>query len=95
MHPDVSNFIMQVLQGKDMIDELNKGFHGSGTYRNTTEFTMLELAEKVIKLTYSKSKIAFEPLPQDNLRQRKPDITLAKKELQWKLKIALEEGLKK
>jgi UDP-glucuronate decarboxylase len=61
---------------------------------NPGEFTMLELAEKVISLTSSNSKIIFQPLPQDDPRQRQPDITLAKKELQWEPKVSLEDGLK-
>jgi UDP-glucuronate decarboxylase len=61
---------------------------------NPSEFTILELAEKVIKLTNSKSKINFKPLPKDDPKQRKPDISLAKKELQWEPKVSLEDGLK-
>jgi UDP-glucuronate decarboxylase len=60
---------------------------------NPEEFTMLELAKKVIKLIGSKSKIEYKELPQDDPRQRKPDITLAKKTLKWEPKIQLEEGL--
>ena len=56
---------------------------------------ILELAEKIIKLTNSKSKIVFKPLPQDDPKKRKPDITKAKKYLNWKPKIELEEGLEK
>ena len=56
---------------------------------------MLELAEKVIELTNSKSKIVYCPLPGDDPKQRKPDITLAKEKLDWEPKIPLEEGLKK
>lgn len=62
---------------------------------NPGEFTMLELAEKVIKLTNSGSKIDFRPLPSDDPRQRRPDITLAKEVLKWEPKVELEEGLKK
>jgi UDP-glucuronate decarboxylase len=60
---------------------------------NPREFTMLELAQKVIKLTKSKSKVEFRELPQDDPRQRKPDITLAKRILKWEPRINLEEGL--
>jgi UDP-glucuronate decarboxylase len=60
---------------------------------NPGEFTMLELAKKIIKLTNSKSKIEYKELPQDDPRQRKPDINLAKKTLKWEPKIQLEEGL--
>ena len=56
---------------------------------------MLELAKKVIKLTDSRSKIVFKELPSDDPRQRKPNIELAKKELNWEPSIALEEGLKR
>lgn len=62
---------------------------------NPGEFTMLELAENVLKLTKSKSKIVYKPLPADDPRQRKPDITLAKKYLKWEPKVPLAEGLKK
>jgi len=60
---------------------------------NPGEFTMLELAKKIIRLTHSKSKIEYKELPQDDPRQRKPDITLAKKILKWEPRIQLEEGL--
>ena len=62
---------------------------------NPGEFTMLELAENVLKLTKSKSKIVHQPLPADDPKQRRPDITLAKKYLKWEPKIPLAEGLKK
>ena len=61
---------------------------------NPNEFTIKELAEKVIDLTGSKSKLIYEPLPTDDPTQRKPDITLAKETLGWEPKIELEEGLK-
>ena len=61
---------------------------------NPGEFTMLELAEKVIHLTGSRSKLVFQSLPQDDPRQRQPDITLARQTLQWEPKVALEDGLK-
>jgi UDP-glucuronate decarboxylase len=60
---------------------------------NPGEFTILELAEKIIKLTGSKSKIVREPLPSDDPKQRKPDISKAKKFLNWEPKVNLEEGL--
>jgi UDP-glucuronate decarboxylase len=55
---------------------------------------MLELAEKVIALTGSQSKLVFCPLPSDDPRQRQPDISLARKELGWQPKVNLEDGLK-
>ena len=60
---------------------------------NSNEFTMLELAEKVIELTGSKSKIVFWELPEDDPKQRKPDITEAKRLLKWQPKVELEIGL--
>ena len=60
---------------------------------NPGEFSMLELAEKVIRITKSSSRIIFEPLPEDDPRQRKPDIALANSILDWKPKIALETGI--
>ena len=62
---------------------------------NPGEFTMLELAEEVLKLTKSKSRIIHKPLPADDPKQRRPDITLAKKFLKWEPKIQLAEGLKR
>ena len=62
---------------------------------NPNEFTMLELAEKVLKLTGGKSKIVFEPLPMDDPKQRQPDISKAKKLLDWEPAVELEEGLGK
>ena len=55
---------------------------------------MLELAEKVIKLARSKSKIIFLPLPVDDPKQRQPDIRLAKEKLSWQPRVSLEDGLK-
>lgn len=71
------------------------GFIGPVNTGNPDEFTILELAEKVIELTGSKSKIIYQPLPSDDPMMRKPDIALAKKELDWEPKVKLEEGLKK
>jgi UDP-glucuronate decarboxylase len=62
---------------------------------NPIEFTMLELAETVIKMTESKSKIVFRDLPEDDPKQRKPDIGRAKELLNWEPKVGLDEGLRK
>ena len=80
-----------------MIKMMNsrKDFTGPVNLGNPGEFTMLELAEKVIKLTGSDSKIVFKPLPSDDPTQRKPVIDLAKKELGWEPHICLDEGLKR
>ena len=60
---------------------------------NPNEFTILECAQQVIKVTGSKSKIAYEPLPEDDPKQRRPDITKARRLLGWEPKIDLETGL--
>jgi UDP-glucuronate decarboxylase len=62
---------------------------------NPVEFTMLELAKAVIRLTNSSSKLVFMPLPTDDPLQRKPDITLAQNKLGWTPSISLEAGLQK
>ncbi len=69
-------------------------FTGPVNIGNPGEFTILELAEKVIDVIGSKSKIVFEPLPADDPMQRQPDITLAKTKLDWEPKVKLDEGLK-
>ena len=70
-------------------------FTGPVNLGNPGEFTMLELAEQVIELTGSKSKLVFEPLPADDPKQRKPDIALAKGKLGWEPTVPLRDGLKK
>ncbi|GBE52379.1 UDP-glucose 4-epimerase [bacterium BMS3Bbin14] len=70
-------------------------FTGPVNTGNPTEFTIRELAEKVVALTGSSSELICKPLPSDDPTQRRPDITLAKKMLGWEPKIQLEEGLKK
>ncbi|WP_298551934.1 UDP-glucuronic acid decarboxylase family protein [uncultured Parabacteroides sp.] len=73
----------------------SKDFTGPVNLGNPGEFTMIELAEMIIRLTDSKSKIVFMPLPSDDPRQRKPDISLAKEMMDgWEPSISLEEGLK-
>lgn len=71
------------------------GFMGPVNIGNPGEFTILELAQQVIELTGSKSKIVYQPLPQDDPMQRRPDISLAKKELNWEPQVQLKEGLTK
>ena len=71
------------------------GFTGPVNIGNPHEFTILELAEKVIKLTGSHSKIIYKPLPSDDPMMRKPNITIAKKELDWAPHVNLDEGLVK
>jgi len=84
----------------DLVDALvrmmhtRQGFTGPVNVGNPGEFTMLELAEFVLKLSASKSRLEFKPLPSDDPRQRQPDISLAAQELDWGPKVALADGLK-
>jgi UDP-glucuronate decarboxylase len=73
--------------------DTEKGFTGPVNIGNPGEFSMLELAEKVLKLTQSRSRLVFQPLPADDPKQRKPDISLAKDKLGWEPKVCLEDGL--
>ena len=68
-------------------------FTGPVNLGNPNEFTILELAEKIIRLTGSTARIVHQPLPTDDPLQRQPNITLAKGKLGWEPKIQLEEGL--
>ena len=86
-------YVDDLIEGMIGLMNSRDGFTGPVNIGNPVEFTMLELAEKVIELTGSKSKIIFLPLPQDDPLQRQPDITLAKKELGWEPTINLEAGL--
>ncbi|MEC7242966.1 MAG: SDR family NAD-dependent epimerase/dehydratase, partial [Pseudomonadota bacterium] len=70
-----------------------KGFIGPVNIGNPNEFTIVELAEKIIAKIGGKSRLAFRPLPADDPMQRKPDISLADKQLGWQPKIELDEGL--
>jgi UDP-glucuronate decarboxylase len=70
-------------------------FTGPVNLGNPVEFTILDLAKLVLQMTRSSSHLVFKPLPQDDPRQRKPDIGLAKKELGWAPQVPLEEGLKR
>ncbi|HOF01985.1 MAG TPA: SDR family oxidoreductase [Spirochaetota bacterium] len=88
-------YISDLVDGMIKMIASRDDFTGPVNLGNPNEFTILELAEKIIKLSGSKSKIAFRPLPQDDPKQRKPDISLAKKELGWSPGIQLEEGLLK
>jgi UDP-glucuronate decarboxylase len=70
-------------------------FSGPVNLGNPGEFTILELAETVVRLTGSSSKIVFKPLPQDDPLQRQPDISLAREKLAWEPKVKLEAGLER
>ena len=88
-------YVDDLLEGMVRLMNSREDFTGPVNIGNPGEFTMIELAEKVLKLTGSKSKLVHMPLPTDDPLQRKPDITLAKKELGWEPTIPLEEGLKR
>jgi UDP-glucuronate decarboxylase len=85
----------------DLIDGLFRmmktpdDFTGPVNLGNPAEFTILELARKIVEIIGSKSEIVFRPLPADDPKQRRPDIRLAKKKLGWSPKVALEKGLGK
>ncbi len=88
-------YVDDLIKGMLKMMDSPEDFTGPVNIGNPGEFTILELAQKVIELTGSKSKIVFKPLPSDDPMQRKPDITLAKEKLNWEPRISLEEGLKK
>ncbi|ADE54119.1 UDP-glucuronic acid decarboxylase family protein [Coraliomargarita akajimensis] len=83
---DLLNGFLKLMNQDELTGPVNIG--------NPGEFTILELAEKVIALTGSQSKIIFEPLPADDPKQRQPDITLAREKLGWEPTVSLDEGLK-
>ncbi len=85
-------YIGDLIQGITAMAE-SKKFTGPVNLGNPVEFTMLELAKKVLSLTGSKSKLAYKPLPQDDPKQRRPDISLAKSKLNWQPKVGLNQGL--
>ncbi len=87
----VDDLIRGMITFMDSEDELT----GPINMGNPVEFTMLELADIVLKLTNSKSKIVYRSLPQDDPLQRSPDISLAKEKLEWEPTVSLEEGLGK
>lgn len=88
-------YVDDLVEGMVRMMESREGFTGPVNLGNPGEFTMLELAEKVIRFTGSRSKIVHKPLPQDDPTRRKPVIDLAKKELGWAPKVPLDEGLEK
>ncbi len=87
-------YVDDLVEGMLRMMETEKGFTGPINLGNPGEFTMLELAEKVIRLVGAKSKLVHKPLPADDPKQRKPDIALAQSKLDWTPKVNLEDGLK-
>ncbi len=88
-------FVDDLIEGMYRMVNSREGFTGPVNLGNPIEFTMVELANKVIELTGSKSEIIYKDLPSDDPTQRKPVIDLAKQELGWEPKVMLDEGLKR
>lgn len=88
-------YIDDLIDGMIKVMATNDKFTGPVNLGNPEEFTIEELAHKVIELTNSKSKIIYKPLPEDDPIKRKPDITKAISSIDWKPRVGLEEGLKK
>ena len=88
-------YIDDLINGMTKIMDTDDGFTGPVNIGNPNEFSILEIAQKVIELTNSKSKIIFKPLPNDDPQQRQPDISLAKAIINWAPTVELSEGLKK
>jgi len=87
-------YVDDLIDGMMRMMDTQAGITGPINLGNPHEFTMLELAETILKLTASKSRLAFHPLPQDDPRQRQPDISLARSTLDWSPSISLEDGLR-
>ena len=87
-------YVDDLIEGMLRLMDSPADFTGPVNIGNPGEFTMLELAEKVLRLVGGKSKLTFHPLPEDDPKQRQPDITLAKSTLDWEPKVGLEDGLK-
>jgi UDP-glucuronate decarboxylase len=87
-------YVDDLIEGILRMMDSEKGFHGPINLGNPGEFTILELAEKVLRLTESTSRLVRKPLPQDDPKQRKPNVALAKTRLDWQPKVQLEDGLK-
>ncbi len=88
-------YVDDLINGMTKLMATGEEFTGPVNVGNPDEFTMIQLANKIIEFTGSKSKIVYEPLPADDPMQRKPDITLAKEKLNWEPQIKLDEGLQK
>lgn len=88
-------YVDDLISGLIKMMDTDDGVTGPVNIGNPTEFTIMELAEAIIRLAGSRSKIIFNPLPPDDPTQRKPDISLAGQMLGWQPQVGLEEGLKK
>ena len=88
-------YVDDMIEGIIRMMDASDDFIGPVNLGNPHEFTILNLAKKIIEMTNSKSNIVYNPLPQDDPLQRKPDINLAKEKLKWQPNVKLEEGLVK
>ena len=86
-------YVDDLIEGMLLAFNSGPNFTGPVNLGNPTEFTILELAERVLAATHSTSKLSFKPLPVDDPRQRKPDISLASSTLGWTPRVSLEDGL--
>ena len=86
-------YVSDLIEGMIRMMDTPDDFTGPVNLGNPGEFTMLELAEKVLQKIGGKSKIVYRPLPSDDPKMRRPDITVAKRELGWEPKVTLDEGL--
>ena len=87
-------YVDDLIDGFLSLMKTESSFTGPVNLGNPREFTMLELAEKVLEIVGGHSKLIFQPLPADDPKQRQPDITIAKSMLDWEPKVGLEDGLK-
>ncbi|MBL8192496.1 MAG: GDP-mannose 4,6-dehydratase, partial [Blastocatellia bacterium] len=84
---DLVSGMIKMMEQPDFIGPVNLG--------NPEEYTVLELAQKIIKMVHSQSKVVFKPLPENDPTRRRPDITLAKEKLNWQPTIPVDQGLEK
>lgn len=87
-------YVDDLIEGFTRMMDSEPGFTGPVNMGNPGEFSMLELAESVLRLTGGQSKIVYKPLPADDPRQRQPNIALAKEKLGWEPRVCLEDGLR-
>ncbi len=86
-------YVDDLIRGLIAMMESKDNITGPINLGTSYEFSMLELADKIIQLTHSQSKIVFKPLPEDDPRERQPDLTLAKEKLNWEPQVLFEDGL--
>jgi UDP-glucuronate decarboxylase len=87
-------YVDDLVDGMVRLMETPRGFTGPVNLGNPAEVSILELAERIIRLVKGRSRIRFRPLPQDDPRQRRPDIGLARRRLKWRPQVSLDDGLR-